>query len=179
MSLSSNAAKQIPRRAVMLLVAAATVAWSGTTDTLAPTAATTVALESVSPANGATSVSVTIPMVMRFSTPMGNGMEAYMAVHEASVTGPLVAGMWSWSTDHRVATFTPNAPLKAHTTYVIHMGGGVQGANGHPVDTASCTALGGRSVTSGMMGGGMSGMMGNGWRRADGTYGMIFSFTTV
>ena len=143
-----------------------------------PDAAGRVALQSVSPANGVAGVSITMPMAMRFSGPMGSAMEKYVVVHESSVTGPAVAGTWSWSADRRTLTFTPAAPLKARTIYVIHMGGEMRGQNGMPLDYAQCAALGGRPVTGGMMGGGTS-MMGPGWQSADGGYGMIFTFTTT
>ena len=138
-----------------------------------------VALQAVSPADGVSGVSITLPMVMRFSGPLGGGMERYVAVHEGSVAGPVVAGGWSWSADRRTLTFTPDTPLKSRSTYVIHMGGGVQGSNGMPMDDGSCTALGGRAVTGAMMGGSAAAMMGPGWLGSDGTYGMVFTFTTA
>ena len=47
------------------------------------------------------------------------------------------------------------------------------------LDHQGCSDRGGRTVTAGMMGGGaMGNMMGDGWRGADGTYGMVFTFTT-
>ena len=51
-----------------------------------------------------------------------------------------------------------------------------------------CTKLGGQFVSGGMMGssaGGMmngtwsDGMMGAGWKASDGTFGMLFTFTTA
>ena len=138
-----------------------------------------VALQSVSPASGATGVSLAMPMTMRFSGAMGRGMESYVLLHEETLTGPAVAGRWTWSGDRRTLTFTPDAPLRARTTYLIHMGGGMRAADGALLDYASCAGLGGRSVSAGMMAGGGSGMMGSGWQGGDGGYGMIFTFTTV
>ncbi|MBK6308380.1 MAG: hypothetical protein IPF47_22705 [Gemmatimonadetes bacterium] len=54
----------------------------------------------------------------------------------------------------------------------------MQGQNGRPLDHTQCASLGGRAVSEGMMSGGM-GMMGAGWQGADGSYGMIFTFTTA
>jgi len=136
------------------------------------------ALHSVSPANGVTGVSITMSMAMNFSRPMGRDMEKYIVVHEGSLTGSAVGGKWRWSSDRRTLTFTPDVPLRARTTYVIHMGGDMQGQNGRPLDHTQCASLGGRAVSEGMMSGGM-GMMGAGWRGADGSYGMIFTFTTA
>ena len=138
-----------------------------------------VALQSIAPANGAIGVSPTTPTTMRFSGAMGGGMESYVLLHEGTLTGPVVAGRWSWSGDRRTLTFTPDAPLRARTTYLIHMGGGMRAADGALMDYGSCAGLGGRSVSAGMMAGGGSGMMGSGWQGTDGGYGMIFTFITA
>ena len=138
-----------------------------------------VALQSVSPASGATGVSLTMPMTMRFSGAMGRGMESYVLMHEGTLTGPVVTGRWAWSADRRTLTFTADAPLRARTTYLIHMGGGMRAADGALLDYGSCAGLGGQSVSAGMMAGGGSGMMGSGWQGSDGGYGMIFTFTTA
>jgi hypothetical protein len=64
------------------------------------------------------------------------------------------------------------------------MGGGITDANGRPAgyDTYG-PMMGGQWIMGGMMTGthaGMSwGMMGNGWRHANGSYGMVFTFTTA
>jgi hypothetical protein len=165
--------------AVGALVVAALAACSADSHVSGPGTAAPVALQSVSPAGGAVEVSVTMPMVMQFSGPVGTGMERYVVVHEGSVSGPLVAGRWSWSEDRRTLTFTPDAPLQPRTTYVVHMGGGMLAANGSPLDYGPCVGLGGRPVSGGMMGGAGTGMMGPGWRGSDGGYGMIFTFTTA
>ena len=157
---------------------AATSACSGGSHMSGPDPAGRVALQAVSPANGVTGVSITMPMAMTFSGPLAGAMERYILVHEGSVTGPVVAGRWSWSADRRTLTFTPDAPLRARTTYVIHLGGAMQGENGMPLDYAACAALGGRAVTGGMMAGRTS-MMGAGWQGAEGGYGMLFTFTTA
>ncbi len=141
-----------------------------------------VALQSVSPSNGLTGVSVTMPMVMRFSGPLFTGMDRYMAVQEGTVAGAVVRGHWTWSADRRMVTFTPDTPLKAQTTYVIHMGGGLHAADGTMLDYSTCAGLGGREVTGAMMGGGGmmgDGMMGEGWKGSGGNFGMIFTFTTA
>ncbi len=56
-------------------------------------------------------------------------------------------------------------------------------ASGRPIDYGPCLSqYGGQWATSGMMDGGMMGdgsMMGPGWRAANGTYGMVFTFTTA
>lgn len=142
-----------------------------------PAASGRVGLQSISPSNGATGVSITMPVAMRFSGRLGGGMERYIVVHEGSITGPVVAGSWSWSDDGRTLTFTPDVPLKSRTTYVVHMGGGMRDASGMPLDYGSCAGLGAQPLGGGMMPGG--GMMGPGWQGAEGGHGMIFTFTTA
>lgn len=132
---------------------------------------------SVIPAGGAAGVDPSAPITITFSHPMRPGMEMYVALHEGSVAGPPVPGTATWSADRTVLTFTPGAPLKAATTYVLHLGGGMLDANGRPIDYGACPALGGQPVSGPMNGGGM---MGPGWRNhGDSSYGMTFEFTTA
>ncbi len=144
-----------------------------------------VYLLSVSPTAASTGVRTSSSIVMTFSRPMMAGMEARIVVHEGRVTGPAVAGAASWSMNRTSLTFVPSAALKARTRYVIHLGGDMRDTDGNPLDHGGCSVRGGNAVTTGMMGlnGGMmgtqnGGMMGPGWQSADGTYGMIFTFTT-
>jgi hypothetical protein len=81
-------------------------------------------------------------------------------------------------------TCTPQAPLSARTTYVVHLGGGMMTQSGQPLDYAQYgPMMGGQWIMGGMMGGSHGGspwgMMGSGWRNANGSYGMAFSFTTA
>lgn len=145
----------------------------------------------IAPANGASAVSVTTPVVVNFSQAMMQGMEMYVVLHEGSVTGAAVAGTPTWSADRKTLTFTPATPLKPGSLYVLHLAPTMMAAGGEQVDHSACTALGGQNVTTTMMGGATtgggimgggamgSGMMGSGWQMANGSYGMIFSFTTA
>lgn len=144
-----------------------------------------VYLLSVSPAAASTGVSTSSSIVMTFSRPMMAGMEARVVVHEGSVTGPAVVGTASWSVNRTMLTFVPSAALQPRTTYVVHLGGDMRDTGGVPLDHAGCSVRGGHTVTAemmglngGMMGGQNGGMMGPGWQSVDGTYGMIFTFTT-
>lgn len=150
-----------------------------------PTAPAPVII-SITPASGASGVSPTAPIAVTFSHPMQAGMEMNVALHEGSVTGAAVTGSATWSTDRRTLTFTPATPLASATTYVLHLAPTLVATTGQRVDHGGCTALGGQRVTSTMMGNGMMGgsatgpgMMGDGWRMADGAHGMIFMFTTA
>jgi Big-like domain-containing protein len=149
-----------------------------------PTAfAPLTAVASVVPAGGSTGVDPTAPIVVSFTGMMRPGMELYAALHEGDVTGPVVRGSWTWSADRTTLTFTPAAPLKSQTRNTLHLGGGMRDAAGHPIDYSRCVSqYGGKWATSEMMGGGMMGngsMMGPGWLAANGTYGMVFTFTTA
>lgn len=152
-------------------------------------AADSTVVLNLTPPNAATSVDPRLPIVITFNHTMMPGMESLVVLHEGSVTGPPVAGAVSWSADRRVLTFTPAAPLKSRTTYVLHLSPSLRNATGQRINLAACARLGGQTVTTGMLGigprGGMMngawgpGMMGDGWRAPDGTLGMIFTFTTA
>lgn len=166
-------------------ILAATVACSGTGT--GPASAAT-ALVTVSPVGGATNVGSGAPIVVAFSQPMGSGMEMYVSLHEGDVTGPTVPGVMTWSSDHRTLTFTPTNPLKSATAYTLHVGGGMNDADGNPIDMTAHGMMGGQWASGsmmnggGMMGGGgpMSGQeMGPGWLGSNGMYGMVFHFTTA
>jgi Big-like domain-containing protein len=137
----------------------------------------------VVPTGGSTGVSTGASMIVMFSSPMRAGMEMYAALHQGTVTGPVIPGSWMWSADRTQLTFTPTMPLQAHTAYTLHMGGGMLDASGAPVDYQPCVdRMGGAWATPTMMGGGMlgdSGMMGPGWKGSNGMYGMTFTFTTA
>jgi hypothetical protein len=151
------------------------------TNPTSPASRTVVA--SVVPAGGSVAVPIGSSVMVTFSNPMQMGMEIYAALHEGSVTGPVVAGTWMWSGDRTQLTFTPTMPLKAGTDYTMHLGGGMVDGSDAPVDFQSCVnQFGGQWATPGMMGGGMMGgstMMGPGWKGSNGMYGMTFTFTTA
>ena len=152
-----------------------------------PDAAAPAAL-SVLPAASATGVGVTTPIVVTFNMSMMSGMEMLVVVHEGSVAGPQVTGSSSWSADRHVLTVMPATTLKSKTTYVVHLSPSLQGANGKTIDLTQCTKIGCQYVSGSMMGFGTAGMMsgswgpgmmGAGWQATDGTFGMLFSFTTA
>jgi Big-like domain-containing protein len=148
----------------------------------APASPTAVA--SVAPVGGSTGVSTGGSVTVTFTAPMRVGMEMYAALHQGTVTGPVVPGAWMWSGDRTQLTFTPTMPLQTRTAYTLHLGGGMLDSSGAPVDYQSCVdQMGGAWATPAMMGGGMMGggdstMMGQGWKGSNGMYGMTFPFTT-
>lgn len=157
-----------------------------------PTAPQDVAaLLSMEPAAGSMDVSVGASVVITFDHSIGAGMEQYAALHEGELTGPEVEGMWTRSEDGTMLTFEPAAPLKAATTYVVHIGGGMMDDHGNHVDLEQHgLGMGGEWATQSMMSGGGMGsgmgmgatgqMMGDGWAHPNnGSFGMIFSFTTA
>ncbi|MBI4410056.1 MAG: Ig-like domain-containing protein [Gemmatimonadetes bacterium] len=157
-----------------------------------PNAVAASELASVVPPGGATGVDPNGPIVVEFTHAVGTGMEQYVVLHEGTVTGPVVPGTWSWSADRTRLTFTPASPLQSQTRYTLHIGGGMRDADGHTVGLERHGGhMGGQwatgeMMTDGMMGGGWMGggmmadstMMGAGWRHANGSYGMVFSFIT-
>lgn len=166
---------------------AGTVACSGAATAPTSTPAVT-SLVSVIPAGGASSVAPGAPIVMTFSHAMGSWMEAYVSLHEGDVTGPIVPGGMTWSSNRMTLTFTPTSPLKSATAYTLHMGGGMKDADGNPIDMTAQGMMGGQWASGAMMsGGGMMGgggpmagqEMGPGWMGSNGMYGMVFQFTTA
>lgn len=146
-------------------------------------------LRSVVPQGGATGVDPNTDVVLEFDHPLMPGMDEYVDLHEGDVTGPEVPGTWSMSDDAMRLTFSPDQPLTPNTDHTVHMGGAMMGQDGQHVDFESHgPGMGGHWATSGMMGGGgmggpMGGQqgyhMGDGWQHPDnGSYGMVFTFTT-
>jgi len=156
----------------------------GGADATAPTPTpSTTALLSVAPMGGSTGVSTTGPMSLTFSGPMQTGMEQYLDLHRGDASGPLVPITCTWSTDRQTVTCLPAQPLEPNTAYTFHMGGGMMDAHGHAIDMQTHMGQdGGQWLMPGMMGGSHAGMpmsgMGNGWKGSNGSYGMLFPFTT-
>lgn len=160
-----------------------------TKSTTAPSTQQSVAaLADVVPAGGSVNVDVGTTVTLAFNHPMDEDMAQYTALMEGTVTGPVVPGTWSLSNDRMKLIFTPGTALKAATTYVIHVGGGMMDAEGDTVDLGKYgPGCGGEWATESMMTGGMGMMggqgngwqMGSGWADDNGTYGMIFTFTTA
>lgn len=191
--------------AVLFMLAATAVAAAACgEDTAGPAAGEGTVLVSVTPQGGATGVDPNAPVVVEFSHPLHRGMEAYVALHEGDVNGPVVAGTWTWSEDGTRLTFTPAAPLKPQTQYALHVGGGMRDHRGGLVDVEHHgQQMGGHRVTDGMMQGanqpgmhGQNGMgmhgqsgagmhsrrqgaSGSGWCGANGFHGMVFYFMTA
>jgi hypothetical protein len=146
-------------------------------------AAAGVAFMSVSPVGGATGMAVGSPMTFRFSGAMGTGMEQYVDLHMGDLSGAEIAMSCAWSADRTQMTCTPSSPLASRTTYALHLGGGMMGSGGGAVDYAAGLGMGGQWIMGGMMTGTHGGMawgtMGSGWHNANGSYGMVFTFTTA
>lgn len=151
-------------------------------DDTAPVDAT--ALLSVTPQGGIANVDPGSAISMGFSGPMQNGMEMYAALHEGDVTGPEVMGTWTWNGEHTHLGFSPSQPLMHETEYTLHVGGGMMDQAGHGIDLDTHgPGMGGDWATDDMMmGGGMMGggsHMGEGWQHSNGSFGMVFGFTTA
>lgn len=139
---------------------------------------------SVTPQGGAMGVSDSTSMVFRFGAAMGDGMEQYVDLHMGDLAGPTMPMKCAWSSDRTILTCTPQGPLPPHANYALHLGGGMMTQAGRTLDYAQYgPVMGGQWVLGAMMGGvhagGSWGMMGANWRHANGSYGMVFSFTTA
>ena len=140
-------------------------------------------LLSVTPPGGAGGVAPESAMVLRFSGPMGSGMEPLVDLHQGGLDGPVVATRCSLSADRTTLTCTPGAPLSARTAYTLHVGAGMRDSAGGSIDMGQYGgAMGGQWIMGGMMGpshaGAPWGMMGADRRGTNGSYGMAFQFTT-
>ena len=174
--------------AVPLLASLAVVAACGS-DGTGPsgppnTSGATTELVSVTPHGGATGFPTNGPMTMTFSQPMMAGMEQFLDLHQGDVSGPLAPISCTWSSDRTTVTCVPQQPLQPNSPYTFHAGGGMMDADDHVVDMGlHMSQNGGQWLMSGGMMGGMhagapmSGM-GAGWQAANGSYGMVFPFTT-
>ena len=179
------------RPRVLVLLSFATLllaACSGSDAAVGPadSAVGVTALASIQPLSSAINVDPNVPVVLRFSHAMMTGMEMLVVLHEAGVTGPVVAATGTWSADRTTLTLVPQAPLKRLFTYVVHLSPSLKDASGRAINMSSGTMMGGRTVSGGMMGSGSMmngqwgpGMMGAGWQATNGTFGMSFTFTTA
>ena len=150
----------------------------------APGSQTGATLMSVTPQGGSTGVSGSTSMVFRFNGAMGSGMEQYVDMHMGDLSGAIMPMNCAWSGDRTTLTCTPQGPLSPHTTYVMHLGGGMRTQAGQGVDCNQYgPSMGGQWIMGGMMGSSHAGaawtMMGSNWHNANGSYGMAFTFTTA
>ena len=146
-------------------------------------------LLAVAPQGGSVNVDPGSSVTVRFDHQMNPAMSEWADVHEGDVAGPEVDGAWTWSDNFMRLTFTPDHPFAPATTYTIHVGGGMMDANGRNVDLGQHgPGMGGQWATGDMMGGGPMGggpmgggpHMGDGWEHpTNGSFGMVFSFTTA
>ena len=164
---------------VIPLFGAAACSDGGTT---APGGATTLA--EITPQPGAAGVDPAGPIMLRFSAPIGTGMERYVDLHRGDIAGPIVPITCTWSTARSTLTCTPGSPLQSRTRYIIHLGSGMMDAGGRRVETEEHgMRMGGQPVdaeTIGPMHGGEpAGMMEPGWHGpGDGHFGIGFRFET-
>jgi hypothetical protein len=116
-------------------------------------------------------------VTMGFNGTMMAGMERYVDLHQGGTSGALVPIACAMSTDRVMITCAPNAPLTPGGQYTLHMGAGMMGSSGTPVDMTAGMGMGGTWMTGGTMGGHNGGMMGGGWSDTAGHGGMVLTFT--
>lgn len=144
------------------------------------------ALLNVTPEGGAQDVNAdSTSIAVTFEHAMHDHATDYMAVHEGDVTGPEVQGSWMTEESGTHMRFVPDAGLKDGTRYTLHLGGDMMDEDGNHVDLETHgTHMGGEWADGSMMHGGMMGgdhpHMGEDWQHPDnGSYGMVFTFTTT
>jgi hypothetical protein len=142
-------------------------------------------LVDVVPQGGSVDVDPGATVTVTFNHSMNHAMSEYADVHEGDLTGPEVDRAWAWSDNNTRLTFAPSQPFKPATTYAIHLGGGMVDADGDHVNFGQHgPGMGGQRATANMMGGGPMGggpaHMGEGWEYpTNGSFGMVFTFTTA
>jgi len=148
-------------------------------------------LLSVQPAAGAVDVSLTTGVKVRFNNSISTNVRSYIALHDGDCPGPVVDGRWTRTPDGTGLDFSPFILLIPGTEYTVHVGGGMTDGSGQVFDLRlHGIPLGGEAATAEMvlgpdgMGMGMD-MMGQTithtglcWADSDGTYGVVFQFTT-
>ena len=148
-------------------------------------------LLSVLPAGGAVDISLTTDITVGFSRTISDNLRHFVALHDGDCPGPVVSGTWTRTSDGMGLGFIPFGPLIPGTEYTIHVGGGMTDGFSQPFDLRlHGIPLGGETATEEMvlgpdgMGMGVDMMgatithTGLGWAHSDGTYGMVFQFTT-
>lgn len=88
------------------------------------------AILSVEPYNGAGSVQIDSPLVIRFNMPMNTGVTQSAFRIGKQAGGDTVQGTVQWSADSTVMTYTPASLLGFSTRYVASFSGQVQAAQG-------------------------------------------------
>jgi len=159
---------------------------SSSTSTGLANAAEAPVLVSIQPANATAGVDANAPVVLQFNHAMMAGMEMLVVVHEGSVSGVAVPVATTWSADRMTLTIKPQATLKHATTYVVHLSPSLKDSAGNMIRMVPGTAMGGTMVSGSMMGASSMmngqwgpGMAGAGWQAANGTFGMMYTFTTA
>ena len=100
-------------------------------------------LVAVTPAAGSLGVRLDQPLLLEFSAAMAPGSERHVSLHVGDLTGAMVPGAASWSSDHRLMTFRPDSPLLPGTRYSLHVGGEMRDHDGHALDGAMHPDAGG------------------------------------
>ncbi len=163
--------------AVRRLMAGTLVLAAGCGSTMMDTELATQLL-SVSPRGGSVNVPLSADIVLTFNQAMMAGMEQYVALHQGTITGPPTPMNCNWSDGQRTLTCRLAQPLTAAARYTVHIGGGMMNNGGQRVGMdRNGTRMGGQWAMGGMMAG-RADMMGTGWMHPNGSYGMVFEFTT-
>ena len=108
----------------------------------------TARLLSVSPAGGSVSSSTTPTVMIRFSSAMKSGMEQYVDLHDGTIAGPIIPMHCTMAADRTAISCTPDHPLAAHGTSILHIGAGMMDADGRMVSDSAGLGMGGLTGSS-------------------------------
>lgn len=165
------------RRTTAFLTLAAMAAFACSDDPASPPDELTIV--SLSPTGEATNVDPGVVVEIEFSSPMAETMSDLVALHEDTPAGALAAGTWEWSPDHLFLRFRVNNRLREQTRYHLHLGGGLEDAQGHRLNFEHAMQFHhGDWCTDGMAGGHHQFMHQHEWQHRNGSFGMVISFTT-
>ena len=90
---------------------------------------------SITPADGATSVALSDPVVVRFSEPIAPATLTAQALTLTGPSGP-VAAVLSLASNDTIATLRPTAPLDANTAYTVTVAAGITDVAGYALPAA-------------------------------------------
>lgn len=102
-------------------------------------------------------------------------MSAMSKVHGLALGAGLLSGGCGYG---MMGSSMMDTDLATQLLSVNHVGGGMMDTDGQGLGMGQFgMGMGGRWATRSMLGG-QSGMMGTGWTHGNGSYGMLFEFTT-
>jgi hypothetical protein len=88
-------------------------------------------VQSTTPSNNATGISMTAPVVVAFSENVQNASSSYIKIRKGSASGEVMAADFNYDSDTFVATLQPTAALNGNTIYYIVIDAGIKDIAGN------------------------------------------------